>query len=442
MTRLFDATFARGGAAVAVSDPAWFDALLDVEAALARAAASVGLVPTTAADAVTRACAEPAGLDLATVVARSAEAGNPVPPLVRVLQAAVGERDAVAVHVGATSQDVLDTALMLLARRALAAIRSDLRAASDAAAGLATAHRDAVVMGRTLMQQALPTTFGLTAAGWLAGLDGASARLHAVDTSLPVQYGGAVGTLAASGGAGIELRTALAAELGLTTTPVAWHTMRLPIADLAGALGAAAGVLATIALDIVLLAQTEVAEVAEGGPEARGGSSAMPHKRNPVAAISARACARRAPGLVATLLAAMEQEHQRAAGAWHSEWPTVTELLSTVGSAAAWLADCLSGLRPDTARMAATVAGSRDPELAAALADALAPTLGRGAAHDAAAEAVREAAATGRPLAVVVAARTDVDVPVLPGGAPELGAAGAQVDAALADHDTTARRNS
>jgi 3-carboxy-cis,cis-muconate cycloisomerase len=138
----------------------------------------------------------------------------------------------------------------------------------------------------------------------------------------------------------------------------------------------------------------------------------------------------------------MEQEHQRAAGAWHSEWPTVTELLSTVGSAAAWLADCLSGLRPDTARMAATVAGSRDPELAAALADALAPTLGRGAAHDAAAEAVREAAATGRPLAVVVAARTDVDVPVLPGGAPELGAAGAQVDAALADHDTTARRNS
>ena len=295
MTRLFDATFARGGAAVAVSDSAWFDALLDVEAALARAAASVGLVPATAADAVTAACAEPAGLDLATVVARSADAGNPVPPLVRVLQTAVGERDAVAVHVGATSQDVLDTALMLLARRGLAAIRADLLAAAEAAADLATTHRDDVVMGRTLMQQALPTTFGLTAAGWLAGLDGASARLHAVDTSLPVQYGGAVGTLAASAGAGLEVRAALAAELGLRTTPVAWHTMRLPIADLAGALGAVAGVVATIALDVVLLAQTEVGEVAEGGPEARGGSSAMPHKRNPVAAISARACARRAP---------------------------------------------------------------------------------------------------------------------------------------------------
>src|SRR4051794_7852979 len=181
MTGLFDATFARGGAAAAVSDAAWFDALLDVEAALARAAAATGLVPTTAADAVTAACAEPAGLDLASVVARAGDAGNPVPPLVRVLQAAVGERDAVAVHVGATSQDVLDTALVLLARRALAVIGTDLAAAADAAAHLARVHRDDVIMGRTLLQQALPTTFGLTAAGWLSGLDGARARLAAVD---------------------------------------------------------------------------------------------------------------------------------------------------------------------------------------------------------------------------------------------------------------------
>jgi len=442
MTALFDATFARGGAAMAVSDAAWFDALLDVEAALARAAAATGLVPMTAADAVTAACDEPAGLDLATVVATAADAGNPVPPLVRVLRKAVGERDAVAVHVGATSQDVMDTALMLLARRALAAIRTELAAAADAAAGLARAHRDDVIMGRTLMQQALPTTFGLTAAGWLTGLDGARARLHAVDRSLPVQYGGAVGTLAASGGAGVDLRAALAAELGLATTPVAWHTVRLPIADLAGALGATAGVLATIALDVVLLAQTEVGEVAEGGGEGRGGSSAMPHKHNPVAAISARACARRAPGLVATLMGAMEQEYERAAGAWHSEWPTLTALLSTVGSAAAWLTESLSGLRPDADRMAATVAAARDPELAGALADALTPTLGRGAAHDAAADAVREAAATGRPLAEVVAARTDVDLSMLSGSGPDVGEAGVQVDAALAEHATAMRRMS
>jgi adenylosuccinate lyase len=288
-------------------------------------------------------------------------------------------------------------------------------------------------MGRTLMQQALPTTFGLTAAGWLAGLEGARLRLAEVVASLPVQYGGAAGTLAASGGSGVALRSAFAAELDLADTPVAWHTVRLPIADLAGALGAAAGVVATVAVDVVLLAQTEVGEVREDG-EGRGGSSAMPHKSNPVAAISARACARRAPGLAATLFAAMEQEHERAAGAWHSEWPTLTELLTTVGSAASWLAESLAGLRPDTARMAATVAAARDPELAAALADALTPTLGAGAAHDAAAQATREARETGRSLREVLAGRTDVDVDTLLDTAPDTGEAGAQVDAVLADH--------
>jgi 3-carboxy-cis,cis-muconate cycloisomerase len=431
---LLSGTFARGGAAAAVSDDAWFRALLDVEAALARAAARTGVVPATAADAVAAACAHPERLDLATVVARAADAGNPVPPLVRVLQDAVGERDAVAVHVGATSQDVLDTALLLMARNAVAAVDADLAAAADTTADLARVHRDDVLAGRTLMQQALPTTFGLKAAGWLAGLDGARLRLAEVVASLPVQYGGAVGTLAASGGAGVAVRAALAEELQLTSTAVPWFTVRLPIADLAGALGTAAGVVATVAVDVVLLAQTEVAEVAEVG-EGRGGSSAMPHKRNPVAAISARACARRAPGLVATLLSAMEQEHERAAGAWHSEWPTLTELLSTVGSAASWLAESLRGLRPDPPRMAATAAAAAEGPLAGALAEALAPTLGKGAAHDAAAAAVREARDGGRPLAEVVAARTDVDVrAVLAAGRPDVGEAGAQVDAALAEH--------
>jgi 3-carboxy-cis,cis-muconate cycloisomerase len=429
---LFDGTFARGGAAGAVSDDAWFRALLAAEAALARAAAQVGLVPTTAADAVSAACAAPGRLDLATVIARAADAGNPVPPLVRALQDAVGERDAVAVHVGATSQDILDTALVLLARNAIAAIDGDLLTASAAAARLAAAHRDDVVMGRTLMQQALPTTFGLKAAGWLAGLDGARLRLAEVVASLPAQYGGAAGTLAASGGSGVAVRTAFAAELGLADTPAPWHTVRLPIADLAGALGAAAGVIATVAVDVVLMAQTEVAEVTEGGTG--GGSSAMPHKHNPVAAISARACARRAPGLVGTLFGAMEQEHERAAGAWHSEWPTLTELLTTVGSAAAWLAESLDGLRPDTARMAATAEAARDPELARALAEVLASTLGAGAAHDAAAEAVRSAGASGRPLAEVVAERFEVDISALLGRAPDTGEAGVQVDAVLADH--------
>ncbi|MCO7221982.1 lyase family protein, partial [Klenkia sp. PcliD-1-E] len=373
MTGLWDGTFARGGAAAAVSDDAWLQAMLDVEAALARAAARCGLVSETAAAEVTRVAGAPGALDVAAVVARAADAGDPVPPLVRVLADAVGPHAAGAVHVGATSQDVVDTAMVLLARRALAAVDADLAAAAAAAARLAADHRDDVTIGRTLLQQALPTTAGLKAATWLTGLEGARARLAAVDAALPVQYGGAVGTLAASDGSGVDVRAALADELGLTTTPVPWFTVRLPVADLAGALGAAAGVVATVAVDVVLLAQTEVAEAAESG-EGRGGSSAMPHKRNPVAAISARACARRAPGLVGTLFAAMEQEHERSAGAWHSEWPTLSALLATVGSAAAWLADCLGGLQLDTARMSAVVEAASGARLAGALAGALTPT--------------------------------------------------------------------
>jgi len=430
---------------VAVSDDAWFRALLEVEGALARAAARSGLVPTTAADAVSRVCADPSRLDLATVVARAADAGNPVPPLVKALQAAVGGRDAVAVHVGATSQDVVDTALLLLARTAIGAIDADLAAAADRAAGLAREHRDAVVMGRTLLQQALPTTFGLKAAGWLFGLDGARLRLAEVVASLPVQYGGAVGTLAASRGAGRDVRAALAEELELTTTAAPWFTVRLPVADLAGALGAAAGVVATVAVDVVLMAQTEVAElaeVAEGpGREGRGGSSAMPHKANPVAAISARACARRAPGLVATLLAAMEQEHERAAGAWHSEWPTLTELLVTVGSAASWLAESLAVLRVDADRMAATVAAAGEPALAQRVTDALAESLGPSAAHEAVAGAARQAREAGLPLAAVLAGRPDVGRGLLEAAGPDLGEAAAQTDAVLAEHTALTKGN-
>jgi 3-carboxy-cis,cis-muconate cycloisomerase len=438
VTGLLDGTFARGAAAASVGGDAWLTALLDVEAALARAAARTGLVAGTAADEVTRICATPGVLDLPAVHRQAADAGNPVPPLVRALQDAVGPHAARAVHVGATSQDVVDTAAMLLARRALVLLDADLATAADACARLATEHRDDVLMGRTLLQQALPLTVGLKTATWLAGLDGARSRLAAVVTALPVQYGGAVGTLAASRGSGVDVRRELAAELGLAGTAVPWFTVRLPIADLAGLLGAVAGVVATIAQDVVLLAQTEVAEVAEVAP-GRGGSSAMPHKNNPVAAVSARACARRAPGLVATLLAAMEQEHERGAGTWHAEWPTLTDLLATVGSAVSWLAESLSVLRWDPARMAATVAAAGDPQLAGALAEALLPELGAGAAHEAAADAVRAAAASGSRLADVlpeVAQRhPGVDVAaLLAGAAPDVGEAGAQVDAALAAH--------
>ena len=193
-----------------------------------------------------------------------------------------------------------------------------------------------------------------------------------------------------------------------------------------------AGVVATIAVDVVLMAQTEVGELGEVSAT-RGGSSAMPHKQNPVAAVSARACARRAPGLVATLLAAMEQEHERAAGAWHSEWPTLTELLRTVGSAAAWLAESLAVLRPDPDRMAATVAAAGEPQLAAAATEALAGELGRGQAHELVAAAVRTARAQGRPLREVLARGAHPALADL-AAAPDPGEAGAQVDAVLAEH--------
>jgi 3-carboxy-cis,cis-muconate cycloisomerase len=258
------------------------------------------------------------------------------------------------VHRGATSQDVVDTAAMLVTRKALATIRADLRGAADAAAELARAHRDTPISGRTLLQQAVPTTFGLKAAGWMTGLDEARAGLERL--RLTVQLGGAAGTLA---GNSLKVVRELARELALEEPVLPWHTLRGRIGELAGALGVAAGAVAKPARDIVLLSQTEVAEVREA---VGGGSTAMPHKHNPVAAVSALACAQQAPGYVSTLLAAMAQEHERAAGAWHAEWRPLSVLLITVGSAAAWLRTSLEGLEVDAGRMRANL-GAGDPDL-------------------------------------------------------------------------------
>ena len=319
---------------------AWLNALLDVEVALTRAAAGLGLV--AGASQVERAADELRdALDPAVLAAEAVEGGNPVIPLARRLRAAAGRAGA-AVHPGATSQDVMDTALVLLVRAAAAVIDEDMTGAADAAARLAGEHRDTPIAARTLGQQALPTTFGLVAAGWCAGLDRARGNLTDVVDALPVQFGGAAGTLAASYPHGPALADALADLLGLPRQDVPWHTERSRIGALAGALGVAAGACAKPATDVVLLAATEVGEVSEAAP---GGSSSMPHKRNPVAAVTARASARRAPGLVATLLASADHEHQRAAGPWHTEWPALTDLLCATGGAAARLRTCLEGLQ-------------------------------------------------------------------------------------------------
>ena len=292
-------------------------------------------------------------LDVHDLGAAAAASGNPVVPLVEALRAAAPPDVAAYIHKGATSQDILDTAAMLVARDALGVILDDLEGADEAAADLARRHRDTVMAGRTLLKQAMPTTFGLKAAGWMLGLELASSRVAVARMSLPIQLGGAAGTRAGLDGRGSYVARELAEELGLGNPTLPWHTVRIPIADVTMALGCAAGVVGKVARDVTLLSQDEVAEVVEGAP---GGSSAMPHKRNPVAAVSALAGALQAPGLVATLLGTMVQEHERAAGAWHAEWRPLRELLVTTGSAAAWLRAGLSGLVVSPEAMLANLA--------------------------------------------------------------------------------------
>jgi 3-carboxy-cis,cis-muconate cycloisomerase len=346
---LFDGVLARGDVPAAVSDTAWLGALLEVEAALARAEAAAGVIPEPAALAIIRTC-QTITVDIADLSARAAASGSLVVPLVQRLRESVEPDAAQFVHKGATSQDIIDTATMMLARRALDALLADLDGAADTTQRLARQYRDTPMAARSLLQQALPTTFGLKAAGWMVALDECRSRLATVRSQrLAVQFGGGAGTLAGLDGAGPDVLRRLAEDLGLAEPILPWHTDRTRTAELATALGEAAGVLGKIARDVTLLAQNEVGEVSEGAP---GGSSAMAHKQNPIAAVSALAGARQAPGLVANLLAAMVHEHERAAGAWHAEWRPLRELFIATGSAAAWLRDCLDHLviHPDRMR--------------------------------------------------------------------------------------------
>jgi 3-carboxy-cis,cis-muconate cycloisomerase len=426
MNGLFDGVLARGGARAAVDDQAWLQALLDAEAALARSQAAAGVIPAEHAEAIAAAC-QADRYDAAELGAQATDVGNPAAPLVKALRAQVGGDAAADVHRGATSQDIVDTAAMLVARRALDLVLDDLAAAADGAARLAAEHRATVMAGRTLLQQAVPITFGLKAAGWLVGLDEATARLRAVrDARLAAQLGGAAGTLSALGDGALGVLARFAADLGLAEPVLPWHTDRTRIAELAGALGESCGAVAKVAGDVVLLSQTEVGEVREGGD--RGGSSTMPHKRNPIASVSALAAARQAPGLVASLLAAMEHEHERAAGAWHAEWAPLRALLVATGSAAAWLRDCLANLEVDAQRMRANLG---DALLAERVARALAESLGREQAD----AAVRDALVEGRPLVPLAREHLAADeAERLLDPATYLGATDALIDRALAAH--------
>ena len=433
---LFGGVFARGGADT--SDVAWLQAMLDAEAGLARALERAGLASAGSGAAVTE-VAQAGHFDVGELGELAALTGNPVPALARALARRVPQTAAAAVHQGATSQDIVDTAAMLLAKRAIGVVLADLAVAAAAAAGLAAAHRSTIMIGRTLLQQAVPVTFGLVAAGWLTSVDEARAGLAAVSSHrLAVQFGGAAGTLASLGDEGPRVAALLAEELGLARPVVPWHTDRLRIIDLATSLVRVTAALGKIARDVTLLAQSEIGEVSEGpgvpgdpGPRdtaapRRGGSSAMPHKHNPVAAIAILGCTKQAPGLLATLVASAEQELQRAAGAWHAEWEPLTALLRLTGSTASWAAELLSGLVVDASRMAANVAATKDLPLAEHVTSLLAGVLGRVQAYDLVAEAGQRAVSAGLPLRDVLLA-----VPALEGRLASAGITPEQIESAL-----------
>ena len=451
---LFGGVFARGGAII--DDTAWLQAMLDAEAGLARALERAGLAPPGAGAAVTRA-ARAADFDIAELGELSALTGNPVPGLARALTRAVGGQAGRAVHRGATSQDILDTAAMLLARTAIGAARADLVEAADATADLAREHRSTLMIGRTLLQQAVPVTFGVVAAGWLAGLDAAIQGLTWVrNTRLAAEFGGAAGTLASLGADGVRVKALLAEELGLADPPLPWHTERLRIIDVGTAMARATAALSSIARDVTLLAQTEVAEAAEGagareengaGAPRRGVSSAMANKNNPVASVAILGCARQVPGLLATLVASAEQEHQRAAGAWHAEWQPFGHLLQVASSAASWGSELLGGLEVDTGKMAANLAAAGGLPLAERVTALLRSALGGPEAHDLVATAAAKAATSGVPLRDILLADPDLEDKLAQAGITQatieqaldpagyLGASGDFITAALEAHE-------
>ena len=352
--------------------------LLDVEAALAAAEVETGVIPESCLPDI-RAAARSEFFDLARLAAEAARHGNVVIPLVRELTAAVAQRNpesARYVHRGATSQDIIDTALVLRLRGARTRLLQNLTDVMRAAAVLASAHAMTPIAGRTWLQQASPTTFGLKAAGWLDLIGRCRERLDtAIERALVIQFGGASGTLAALGPSGPAVAAAFARELSLSVPELPWHTHRDRVADVGAALALACGALGKIGRDVALLAQTEVGEVSEPA-DGWGGSSSMPHKQNPVRAVAAIAAATRAPGLVATLFAAMPQEHERAAGGWQAEWQTLEDLLRLALESSAAMASALKGLHVDTVRMRDNLERAGGVAMAESLSVALQSKLG------------------------------------------------------------------
>ena len=418
--------------------------MLDFEAALAHALAAEDVIPATAPAAIRKAC-EASRIDQKALAAAARQAGNLAIPLVKQLTAEVAAIDADAaryVHWGATSQDVIDTGLVLQLREAIDLISVELGELADALAGLVHQHRDTAMMGRTWMQHALPITFGLKAAGWLDAVMRHQQRLHELRARIAVlQFGGAAGTLASLGNRGLPVADALAHALSLKLPHLPWHAHRDRIAECATVFGLLTGTLGKIARDLSLQMQTEVAELAEPSAPGRGGSSTMPHKRNPVACAAVLAAATRVPGLVATMLSAMDNEHERALGGWQAEWDTLPEIATLCGAALTQMRDVIEGLKVDAMRMRANVDLTRGLVMAEAVSLALATRIGKSQAHELVEAACHRA--IERNLGLLDVLRDDAQVAGIL-SAPELeklfeplaytGEAGALVDRVLAAH--------
>jgi 3-carboxy-cis,cis-muconate cycloisomerase len=382
-------------------DRARLQGLLDFEAALARAEAEVGVIPKGAAEVIASCCRselfDPVGLASGAVTA-----GNLAIPVVRALTDLVAARDATAarsVHWGATSQDAIDTGMVLQLRRALDIFAADLRRLADVLAPLAQQHRRTMLLGRTWLQAGPPVTLGLKLAGWLAAVARHQDRLGELRTrALVTQFGGAVGTLASLGAQALPVAARLGEILNLGVPDLPWHSQRDRFAEAGAALGLLAGTLGKIARDLSLLMQTEIAEVFEPRAPGRGGSSSMPHKRNPVGAATILAAATRVPGLVSTLLFAMPQEHERGLGGWQAEWETLPEICLLTAGALKHALEVCEGLEVDAARMRANFEATMGVVLAEPVALALARTMDRAAASTLVEQACRRAMTERKPL--------------------------------------------
>ncbi|WP_397453290.1 3-carboxy-cis,cis-muconate cycloisomerase [Pseudomonas sp. NA-150] len=447
--QLFDVYFTQPAMRKVFSDHGRLQGMLDFEAALARAEASVGVIPADVVLDIAAAC-RAEGYDVGELAIAIGSAGNSAIPLVKALGKQIAARNVEAeryVHLGATSQDVMDSGLVLQLRAAIELLENDLQQLADSLAEQAQRYADTPLAGRTWLQQATPVTLGMKIAGWLGSITRHRQRLLEIKPRvLCLQFGGASGSLAALGDQAFPVAETLARELKLNLPEQPWHTQRDRLVEFASLLGLIAGSLGKVGRDLSLLMQTETGEVFEPSAPGKGGSSTMPHKRNPVSAAVMIGAATRAPGLVATMFAAMPQEHERSLGLWHAEWETLPELCCLVSGSLQQALHVIPGLEVDAERMRRNLEQTKGLVLAEAVSIALAQRIGRDAAHHLIEQCCRRAVEQGVHLRQVLGAETQVTAQLsneeldrLLDPAHYLGQAQRWVERAINEHNALAR---